>query len=64
MVNFVIDPGFVVVNGIVLDSLIDVVFIESVDNLDLLEVNNNATLRSTGHIIDSVRLNRDLHCVV
>jgi len=64
MMNFVIDPGFVVVNSIVLDSLIDVVYIESVDYLDLLEVNNDATLSSTRHIIDSICLNRDLHGVI
>ena len=59
--NFVVYPGFIVVNRVVLHCGPRKLGIESIDDLNFLEVNNYTALSSTGNLTYSIGLYGDLH---
>ena len=58
VVNLVVDPGLVVVDGVVFDGGPGQIWFQAVDHLYLLEVNDDASLCTAGNIVNSV----GLHC--
>lgn len=64
MVDLVVDPGFVVVDGVVLDRVPGQIFIETVDDFNLFEVDDDTALCAAGNVAHCVSLHRNLHCVV
>ena len=56
VVNFVIDPCLVVIDGVVLDCIPGQIFVKSVDDFNPLKVDDDTTLGSARHITDRVSL--------
>lgn len=61
MVNFICDPEFFVVLGIVKDSLINGRFLELVDDFNFIEINQSTIWCSTRYIYNCIGLNADFH---
>ena len=63
VVNLVVDPGLVVVDGVVLDGGPGKVWLQAVDDFNLLEVDDDAALGTAGNIVYSVGLHSHLNCI-
>jgi hypothetical protein len=64
MMNFIKDPGLVVVDGVILDCLIGVLFPESVDHFNLVKSNEDSSLGTTRHIVNLIGLYSHLNRLV
>ena len=64
MMNFVIDPGLVIVDCVILHCVPSQVFVETIDDLDSFEMDNYTALSSTRDITYCICLNSDLHSVI
>jgi len=62
--NFVIDPGLVVVYRVIFDRVPSVISLKSIHNFDLFEVDHDTALSSTRNIVDSIGLHRHLYSVI
>lgn len=60
MVDFVINPDFVIVRSIVLDSIIGKIFGQLVNNLNSLELYQNSTTGTTWDVFHHIGLNGHL----
>ena len=63
VMNFVVDPGAVIVNSVVLDSGPGHFWVESVHDLNSREVDDDTALSSAGHIAYRISLHTDLNGV-
>jgi len=63
VVDLVVDPRLIVVDRVVLDCGPGHVWLQSVDHLDFLEVDDDTALGAAGNAADSVSLNGDLDSV-
>lgn len=64
VMNLVENPGLVIVDSVVLNSLVDKFLSQSVDYFNLVELDHDTALGSTRHVVDSVSLNGHLHRLV
>jgi len=61
VVNFVENPNFVVVDGIVLNCLLRQSFAQTIDNFDLLKDDVDTSAGTTRHIVDLISLQGNLN---
>ncbi len=64
MMNFVINPGLVIVYRVVLHRVPRQVFLKTIDDLDSFKMDNYTALCSTGNITNSICLHSDLHRII
>lgn len=64
MMNLIENPGLVVIDGVVLDCFVNQLFLQSVDHFNLVKINHDTTLSSTGDVRYSVSLDGCLNHLV
>jgi len=64
MMNLIENPGLVVIDGVVLDCLVNQLFPQSVNHFNLVKLNHDAAFSSAGDVLDSVSLDGCLNHLV
>ena len=59
--NFVEDPSFVVVNRVVFNGFINIFFLQAIDNLNMIKIDDDTASSATWDVKDHISLQCHLY---